>query len=67
MATRKKAVDNDYKGIFEDTDARLTPVGKPTRANRKAAADLKKMLAGEKKPPAKKPPAKPTRRKTTKK
>ena len=61
MATRKKAADNDYKGIFEDTDARLTQVGKPKKANRRAAEDLKRMLAGENKPPAK------GKKKTTKK
>lgn len=51
MATKKKEVDNDYKGIFEDSDAQLTMVKKPKRANRKAASDLKKALAGEKKKP----------------
>lgn len=62
MATRKKEVDNDYKGIFEDADARLTPIGKPSKANRKAVGDLKKMLAGDKKKTAKKPTKKTTKK-----
>lgn len=60
MATRKtKDFDDGYKGIFEDTNAKLTMTGKPKKANIKAAKDLKRMLAEEKK--------KPRAKKTTKK